>query len=163
MSSASSAVSIGPGHRALARMPWHRTRVRITSTWLRDGDGEHCAGWHFDASGTWGGARVVLRGTGRPAVPLDGFGEIEWSRIHSDPFVGWYRRTGADDSAVGRYSVWHEPLALEDADVEEARCTVFTDLGLITPSQMPVFAGIQRRIRFDVHTPPVREHRSGSA
>lgn len=138
--------------RVAWRMPWHRDRLRFTSTW---DDAAGCSRWRLQASGGWGGASVSLRGTGRPLPGLPSFAEVgEASRILLDPFVGWYARR--DGSGVGRYSVWHEPLQLEEVIVEEARCDVFTDLGLIEPDEMPLRAGVQRRVAFDVHTPPRR-------
>lgn len=137
--------------RVLWRMPWHRTRLRVTAAW----EGDSCRSWRVQAEG-WGRAAVALRGTGRSLRLVDGFAdEEEASRILRDPFVGWYGRR--DGSGVGRYSVWHEPLRLEEAEVDEAECTVLTDLGLIDPGQLPLCAGVQRRVAFDVHTPPVRE------
>lgn len=71
-----------------------------------------------------------------------------------DPFVGWYARR--DGSGVGCYSVWHEPLIPEQAVVDEATSQAFSDLVLIDDGQVPVSAGLQRHVHFDVQTPPTR-------
>jgi hypothetical protein len=68
--------------------------------------------------------------------------------------VGWYERRGG--RGLGRYSVWHEPLDLEEVAVDEARFQVFDDLDLLERGQAPLAAGVQRSVAFDVHTPPVR-------
>ncbi|MCU1453638.1 MAG: hypothetical protein JWN46_1784 [Acidimicrobiales bacterium] len=136
----------------LWRMPWHRDRIALTATW----EGDRCVSWRLDVTGGWGAAAIELRGTGRP-LPLaaDYADQPEASRLLLDPTNGWFRRRG--DGGVGRYTVWHEPLALEAAEVVDARCQVFTDLGLIAEDEPPAFAGLQRRVQFDVHTPPTRQ------
>ena len=138
------------------KMPWHRDHLHITSEWGEDlAAPSHCRAWRLDAEGGWGGGGVTLRGSGEVLDVPDGFTDAgEASRVVFDPFVGWYARR--DGSGIGRYSVWHEPLALERAIVDRARCDVFTNLGLVEDGQMPVWAGLQRRVMFDVHTPPVR-------
>ena len=138
--------------RLVWQMPWYRDRVRIDADWSDAG----CESWRLRADGDWGAATIALHGTGRPFEPPSGYADdAEVSERLLDPFVGWYgRRNG---SGVGRYSVWHRPLGLEQATVEAATCQVFGDLGLIDESQLPISAGIQRTIQFDVHTPPVRQ------
>ena len=134
------------------KMPWHRTGLRIEAEWNAVG----CTSWRAEASGTWGAAAIALAGTGRPFPRPPGFeSDDEVSRVLTDPLVGWYGRS--DGSGVGRYSVWHEPLGLEEATVVDgARCDVFTALDLVDAGQMPLCAGVQRRVAFDVHTPPTR-------
>lgn len=136
--------------RVLWKMPWHRTRMRLDASW----DGETCRSWRLDASGRWGAAAVTLRGTRRPMPAVSGCEGAAMSSVLCDPYVGWYART--DGSGPGRYSVWHEPLVLEDARVDEARVGVLTGSGLIGDGEPPAAAGVQRLVRFDVHTPPVR-------
>jgi len=134
------------------RMPWHRGRMRIVSRWASGG----CASWRTTITGSWGSAVVALRGTGRPLPVPNGFRDTDdASAVILDPFVGWYGRS--DGSGVGRYSVWHERLELEEAVVDHVKCQVFTDLGLIESGATPRFAGVQRRVSFEVHTPPTRE------
>ena len=133
------------------KMPWHRDRVRIDADWGDAG----CGSWRLAATGGWGAASIALTGAGRPYEPPPGFADAdEVSELLLDPFIGWYPRR--DGSGVARYSVWHEPLELEQATVVDARCQVFTDLDLIDAGQAPVSAGVQRRVHFDVHTPPTR-------
>ena len=142
------------------KMPWHRDRLRVDANWTHsidstDSTGERCRSWRLTATGGWGAASIALYGTGEPYRPPDGFaGPDEVRELLLDPFVGWYARR--DGSGVGRYSVWHEPLALEQAIVDEATSQVFTDLSLIDDGQVPVSAGLQRHVHFDVHTPPTR-------
>ena len=117
-------------------MPWHRDSIDIATSAAGD-IGSH---WRLAATGAWGAASVALTITGRA------FDE-------ATPLVGWYPRT---DGEVGRYSVWHEPLQLGEAVVDEARCDVFEQLGLIDKGQHPTGAGVQRSVPFDVHTPRPR-------
>jgi len=137
--------------RRLWQMPWHRGSMQLDSEW----DGEHCRSWHVQVTGAWGAADVTLRGAGvtapRPPAFVD---DDDVGAVLRNPFIGWYRRV--DASGVGRYTVWHEPLRLEEAEVTEAHCDAYTRLGLIEDGQLPVHAGVQRRTVFDVHTPPTR-------
>jgi len=138
--------------RVAWRMPWHRDRLRFTSNWSAGG----CASYRLEATGKWGGASVSLRGAGRPLPELPAFASHDEARqLVIDPFTGWYDRR--DGSGVGRYSVWHEPLELEEAIVDKARCDLFANLGLIEVGARPLWAGVQRSVYFDVHTPPIRE------
>ena len=132
------------------RMPWHRTRIRLDASW----EGDDCRSWRLDASGAWGAATVALRGVGTPMRVVAGCEGDAMSQVLCDPYIGWYARS--DGSGVGRYSVWHEPLVLEEALVDEARVEVLTDLGLIEDGQPPLAAGVQRMVGFDIHTPPVQ-------
>ena len=138
------------------RMPWHRDRLRIGATW----DGQHCETYQFDAAGRWGAARLRAHGTGRRMPDPDCFTEAGDCRSTMlDPFVGWYSRRGG--GGLGRYTVWHEPLDLEEVAIEEARFQVFDDLDLLEVGQAPLVAGVQRSVAFDVHTPPVRASADG--
>lgn len=138
---------------AVWKMPWRREDVRIAADWPNAGQP---ANWRLDVRGGWGSASVALRGTGRPVPVPAGFADAaEASRVLIDPVLGWYARR--DGSGTGRYSVWHEPLALEHAEVGYAHSQVFTDLGLVTAGQPPCHAGLQRRSLFDIHTPPRRQ------
>ena len=47
--------------------------------------------------------------------------------------IGWYQRGGG----LGRYSVWHEVLALEACAAPTARFEVFERLGLTEPGAAP--------------------------
>lgn len=123
--------------RALWRMPWHRERVEVSL------DGER---YRAEVTGAFGALDLRLRRTGAPLVMPP---ELV------DPFVGWYPRTGG--TPVGRYSVWHEPLALERCEVEAASVELHHRLGLVEPGTPPLWAGVQPTTRFDVHTPPHRE------
>ncbi|MFJ9707069.1 DUF2071 domain-containing protein [Streptomyces sp. NPDC101234] len=128
------------------QMPWYHESVRVAGT---------ASDWQLRTEGRWGAADVGLRGTGRPLDPPPGFPDPgEASRVLVDPAVGWYPRR--DGRGVGRYSVWHEPLRLEAAEVRHAHSQALTDLRLVAPGQLPCHAGLQRSTMFDVHTPPSR-------
>ncbi|WP_086766269.1 DUF2071 domain-containing protein [Streptomyces bobili] len=136
------------------KMPWHHETVDVQAAW----EGEKARTWRLHADGRWGTAEVTLRGMGRPMPPPLGFAtDDEISRIVIDPALGWYDRRDGTGTGTGRYSVWHEPLTLEDARVESAHSQVLTDLGLISAGQAPCHAGLQRRSVFDIHTPPRRQ------
>jgi hypothetical protein len=121
--------------RRLWRMPWHRERVRIS---LDE------QSYRADVDGDFGGLRIRLRRTGEP---------LDADRAFLDPFVGWYPRTGGREP-IGRYTVWHEPLALERCEVDLASVDLHQRLGLLGSGAMPVWAGVQATTTFDVHTPP---------
>jgi hypothetical protein len=145
--------------RIVWRMPWHRDRMRIDAAWedvRNTAEGGHCASYRLDAHGSWGTAVVRAHGTGRRLPDPACFTDAGDCRaVMLDPFVGWYgRRNGR---GLGRYTVWHEPLDLEEVIVDEARFQVFDDLDLLDPGQAPLAAGVQRSVAFDVHTPPIRE------
>lgn len=131
-------VSVATG---LWKMPWHYDSIDIAASSNDDSGGR----WSLEAAGSWGAAAVALTTTGR-AFPAA-------SAPITDPLVGWYPRR---DGGIGRYSVWHRPLQLLEADAEVRRCDVFERLALIDKGQTPSGAGLQRSIEFDIHTPPTR-------
>ncbi len=135
---------------AMWKMPWHRESIDIGTSPRASAHAQ----WRFRASGDWGAAAVTLNSTGRPFPPSRSFDGVS-DNVDSltDPTVGWYPRR---DGAVGRYSVWHEPLQLQEATAEVTRCDVFERLGLIDKNQSPSGAGLQRTVSFDVHTPPTK-------
>jgi hypothetical protein len=135
---------------ALWKMPWHHESIDMASSSPDDPSAQ----WTFRASGGWGAAAVTLTRTGRPFAHSQGFdGAADNADSLTDPIVGWYPRR---DGAIGRYSVWHEPLELQEATAEVTRCDVFERLGLINKNQAPSGAGLQRTVSFDVHTPPTK-------
>jgi hypothetical protein len=133
------------------RMPWHRDRVRVEGWRPTEGPSR----LRLDAAGDWGSASAELVDEGRALARLDGFADLdETLEVLTHPMVGWYRRTG--DGATGRYSVWHEVLDVRPFAVRHAHFAVFERLGLVAPDDAPHSALVQRRVGFDVHTPPTR-------
>jgi hypothetical protein len=144
--------------RIVWRMPWHRNGLDISATWTGSVEGGdwHCTSYVLEAGGSWGAARFSARGTGRPMPDPTCFTDPSDCRSTMlEPFVGWFERRGG--RGLGRYSVWHEPLDLEEAAVDVAWFQVFHDLDLLDAGQAPIAAGVQPSVAFDVHTPPVRE------
>lgn len=139
--------------RRLWSMPWHRGPMDLTARW----EGGTCDHWSLAVSDDWGRAEARLRDADAKA-DLGWLGEVERSTL-VDPPVGWYRRL---DGGIGRYSVWHRPLAPLDAAVESAHFSVFERLGLVASGRQPVSAVVQQTVDFDVHTPPRRVHLGGS-
>ncbi|MEY9944153.1 DUF2071 domain-containing protein [Kitasatospora sp. GAS1066B] len=138
--------------RTAWQMPWHHESVRVASRLGEAG----LTQWRLRTVGGWGSAAVDLRGTGRALPTPAGFADQgEASRILLDPALGWYPRR--DGTGIGRYSVWHQPLALRQAEVTGARSQALTALGLIAEDQPPCHAGLQHSVLFDVHTPPRRQ------
>lgn len=134
--------------RLLWRMPWRRERVGITSTW--DGPGPA----HVDVR-TNGADGLVLDlmvdGTG--PGPLDGFADHDAAvAMLTHPMAGWYR---AGDR-LHRYSVWHEVLEPEVAQVHGASVPVFRALDLLEGGEPAHSALVVRVAEFDIHTPPRR-------
>lgn len=138
--------------KKLWKMPWHRTTIKIGSRW----DGQHCDRWEMRVKGRWEGALVVLEGSNQPLDRVTTYTPEASRAIFFDPFRGWYTRTDSESDELATYSVWHEPLRMERARVLEARSRVLTRLHLLEAGQKPIWAGIQRYSRFEVHTPPVR-------
>ena len=134
----------------LWKMPWHREPIEIA----RPSSEDSSAQWTFRSSGDWGAAVVTLSGTGRPFPGSSRFdGAADNADSMTDPMIGWYPRR---DGAIGRYSVWHEPLQLHEAAADVTTCKVFERLDLIDKDQAPSGAGMQRTVSFDVHTPPTK-------
>ena len=131
-------------------MPWHRDRIAIEAHW----DGPGPARLRLRAEGRWGSAEHELVDTGAPLECLDGFSDLdEMHTVLTDPVDGWYRRR---DGRLGHYSVWHDALTVRPWQVVQARFLVLERLGLITPDTEAHSALVQRRVAFDVHTPPTR-------
>lgn len=126
---------------ALWKMPWHYDSIDIAAS-ANEGPGGR---WSLRAAGSWGAADAALTTTGR-AFPAASAPPV-------NPLIGWYPRR---DGGVGRYSVWHRPLQLREADADVRRCDVFERLALIDKGQTPNGAGLQRSVEFDIHTPPTR-------
>jgi hypothetical protein len=147
--------------RLVWQMPWHRGHIRIESSW----EGAEAGRLRLLALGD-GAALCDLGLTGEKADRVDGLADIdETIEVLTHPTVGWFARgrrarlsigrIHADQpSRIGRYSVWHEPMAPERADVRYARFSVFENLGLVPPVAEPHSALVQHRVCFDVHTPP---------
>lgn len=134
--------------RVLWSMPWHQESVDVAADW----DGDDLVSMAVEVDGPWGTTHLAL-GPAQADVP----GALRDPRV-TDPLVGWYPRL---DGGAGRYSVWHEPLALRPAAVEHASTRPFTDLGVLDVDQPPVGALVCRTTTFDVHTPPRRMRAGG--
>ncbi|MER6177538.1 DUF2071 domain-containing protein [Streptosporangium sp. NPDC001681] len=126
-------------------MPWDRTRIDIAASWEATP-----ARWRLEADN----AACEAVGTGARSVRLDGFdGEHEWMAMLTHPTLGWYRRR---DGHIGTYSIWHPPMRPRHLTAVSARFRVFEQLGLTTPDSVPHSILAQRRLPFDIHTPPLR-------
>ncbi len=131
--------------RWLWGMPWHRTRIEIDADW-----DTVPARWNLAA----GDARCEAEELGTPPSGIDGFtGEDHWKAVLTHPTVGWYRRR---DGGIGSYSIWHPPMRPRHLAASSARFGVFERLGLTTPESTPRSILAQRRLHFDIHTPPRR-------
>ncbi|GAA2883780.1 hypothetical protein GCM10010517_47070 [Streptosporangium fragile] len=126
-------------------MPWDRAHIDVAADWdaapvrwRLTADNAHCEAVGLDA----------------PPARLDGFdGEHEWMPLLTHPTLGWYRRR---DGHVGTYSIWHPPMRPRHLAAVSARFRVFEQLGLTTPESVPHSILAQRRLHFDIHTPPLR-------
>ncbi|WP_449065867.1 DUF2071 domain-containing protein [Planomonospora algeriensis] len=131
--------------RWLWDMPWRRGRIEITADWEASP-----ARWRLAG----GDARCEAAEAAEPPSRLDGFtGEAHWMEELTHPTLGWYRRR---DGRVGTYGIWHPPMRPRYLTARSARFGVFERLGLITPGCEPHSILAQRRIHFDIHTPPRR-------
>jgi uncharacterized protein YqjF (DUF2071 family) len=135
------------------RLPWHHAAIKISASWQED----ICTSYHYVASGKWGNAETVMKGTEEPSGRLDGFGDDEETAlILTHPLTGYFRRT---DGRLGTYRVWHDRLRMNRAIVEKARFEVFEQLGLIDCCDddfgaKPHSALIQRSTEFFIYLPP---------
>ncbi|WP_327582048.1 DUF2071 domain-containing protein [Nonomuraea sp. NBC_00507] len=126
-------------------MPWRRDRIRIEADW----DGTP-ARWRLDA----GDASCDATELPQPLSLLDGFtGEPDWLERLTHPTLGWYRRRGGK---LGVYSIWHPVMRPRYLAAASASFPAFERLGLITPGTPPHSILGQRRLPFDIHTPPRR-------
>ena len=57
---------------------------------------------------------------------------------------------------IATYGVWHAPLVMEEAEIDEARFEWFETLGLVQPGQAPHSVLVQRTTDFLVRLPPRR-------
>lgn len=132
------------------RLPWHRMHVERRGVWR--GDALTSLDWHARAEGAEETLRV--RGTGRALHQLDGFADLETThRVLTHPTRGFLRtRRGR----IVTYGVWHAPLVMEEAEVDEARFERFEKLGLVQPGQAPHSVLVQRTTDFLVRLPPRR-------
>jgi hypothetical protein len=134
--------------RYLWRLPWHRARMRFDCRF----EGERCARYRLEVRSRWGDAEVELTGSATPAGRLDGFAdEEETALVLTHPLAGFF---GRRDGRVGTYSVWHDRLRLQRAEVQTARFQVFERLGLVEPGQPPHSALVQREAEFIIQLPP---------
>ena len=132
------------------RLPWHRAQVTRSSAWKDDALEK--LDWHARATGAE--EKLRLRGTGRALHQLDGFANVEDTHfILTHPTRGFLRtRSGR----IATYGVWHAPLVMEEAEVDEARFERFELLGLVAPGQVPHSVLVQRTTDFLVLLPPQR-------
>ena len=133
------------------RLPWHRMHVERSSTWSDAGLG--ALSWTARAPGAE--ERLRLRGTGKGlGAVLDGFASAEDTHaILTHPLTGYLRRR---DGRTVTYGVWHAPLVMEQAQVDEARFELFERLGLVAGAQAPHSVLVQRQTEFLVLLPPRR-------
>jgi hypothetical protein len=131
-------------------MPWERTRIGITAEWHASP-----ARWKLAADD----ARCEAVELESAPTQLDGFtDESHWMSMLTHPTVGWYRRA---DGRIDTYSVWHPPMRPRYFAALSAEFDVFEWLGLIEPHATPHSILAQRRLHFDIHTPPRRFVASG--
>lgn len=134
--------------RHLWRLPWAYTRGTTQADW--NGRALQRLAWRCD--GDHGAERLVLRGSGTPSGRLDGFADAEQTHeVLTHPMVGYLRRRGG---SVASYSVWHAPLEMERAEVDEARYELYERLGLVEPGAAPHSVLVQRLTRYLIFLPP---------
>ncbi len=136
--------------RVLWGLPWARSTVTHEAAWGPDG----LQRYRWDAKSEHGDEQLSLRGTGRALGRLPGFDDAAHAHeVLTQPMLGYLRRR---KTTVVRYSVWHEPLAVEVAEVDRARFSLWTTLGLVEPDQPPHSVLVQRQTQYRIHLPPRR-------
>jgi len=136
--------------RTLWQMPWRRVSIDISSS----GQVDALDSWNMTCNGGGGNAKLSLVGTRRPLAVPTGFADRADADELFDPINGWYERSS--EGSIGHYSVWHEPLVLEEAELAGTPdVSVFEDLGLMDSARFHS-AGVQRSVFFEVHTPPTK-------
>jgi len=129
-------------------LPWARARGTHEARW--DGDALDHLRW--DLRSAAGRETLRLRGTGAPIGRLDGFADAaQTHEVLTSPTVGYIRRLSG---TIGTYSVWHAPLEMERAEVEEARYEHYERLGLVEPGAPPHSVLVQRLTHYLVFLPP---------
>lgn len=136
--------------RVLWGLPWAHMKTTHQADWDEQGLGNY----RWSAQGGHGVQRLGLRGTGRPMPRLDGFVDAATAHeVLTQPMVGYLRRR---ERTVVTYSVFHEPFAMEVAEVDDARFELFERVGVVQPGQAPHSALVQRQIHYDIALPPRR-------
>ena len=117
-------------------------------------EAERCTDYDWAAHSAHGLERLRASGTGEALSRLDGFVDAaQTAHVLTHPLVGYLCRR---DGPVVTYGVDHARLAMEVAEVREARFELFERLGLVRPGDAPHSVLILRRTEFIVRLPPHR-------
>ncbi len=131
----------------LFSMPWHREPIEVTASWSDD----RCTSMAVAATGSWGETAIELAASDGATLP-----EALRSPLVTDQLRCWYPRK---DGGIGRYTVWHEPIALQPMSIVHGWSRPFEEMGLLERGQAPLGAQVARSSQFDIHTPPTRVRR----
>lgn len=134
--------------RHVWRLPWAYARGTSAAT-FGEGGLEHL---EWRARGALGEECLVLSGSGVPVGRLDGFATAEETHeVLTAPTIGYLFRRGGTPVT---YSIWHAPLEMERAQVEEARFEQYERLGLVEVGAAPHSVLVQRRTHYLIFLPP---------
>ena len=134
--------------RDIWKLPWKSARMQFKTQW----EDEILLSYTLNTQSKWGSCTLEMSGTNKDIETLDGFTDIdETATVLTHPLIGYYHR---NDHRIGSYSVWHERLALKQAQVHTASFPVFERLGLIEKDAQPHSALVMPETEFIIHLPP---------
>ncbi len=137
--------------RYIWKLPWHYGQMRFDCRLGADGLYSHYA---IRTRSAWGSAALELRqGTGL-FQQHGGFPDEETALVYlTHPLSGYYTRR---DGQLGSYSIWHDKLEMQSAEVVAARFEALERLGVASFEEQcrPYSALVQAQTEFTIYLPP---------
>lgn len=137
--------------RYLWKLPWHHGRMNFDCALGADRRYERYA---ITTRSAWGGAVLKLRQTKGLTQQHTGFPNEETALVYlTHPLSGYYYRR---DGRLGSYSIWHDTLEMQAAQVVEARFEALERLGVASFEEQgrPYSALVQAQTEFTIYLPP---------
>ncbi|MCL4256932.1 MAG: DUF2071 domain-containing protein [Anaerolineales bacterium] len=137
--------------RYLWKLPWHHGRMQFDCRLGADGRYSHYA---IETRSAWGGAQLQLRQAEGLTQLHHGFPDEETARVYlTHPLSGYYTRR---DGRLGSYSIWHDKLEMQAAEVVEARFEALERLGVASfeEQRAPYSVLVQAETEFTIYLPP---------
>lgn len=137
--------------RYVWKLPWHHGRMHFDCVLGEDGVYSQYA---LRTRSAWGGTTLQLRQTKGLAQPHPGFPDEETALVYlTHPLSGYYTRR---DGKLGSYSIWHDTLEMQPAQVVEARFDALERLGVASfeEQRTPYSVLVQPETEFTIYLPP---------
>lgn len=136
--------------RYLWKLPWHHGRMRFDCE-LQDG---LYTRYEMQTRSAWAPASLRLTQEAGLQLAHAGFPDEETALVClTHPLTGYYYRR---DGRLGSYSVWHDRLHLQPAQLLSARFELLERLGILNPAeqQEPYSLLVQAKTEFTIYLPP---------